>query len=190
MKYSIYAKRLIAILFTIFLLLYIAYKPYHGAMEFKGVVKSLFLLYFFIISQTLGIIHEGGHGVCYILNCPQFITALNGTIFQWGIPLLVGLYYKKRANYIAYYISLFILAISMDYTSWYISTANEGLYLPASKSFLGVDGYHDFNYILSRMGLLNYYEIISIVVKIGSIALMLYSYFMLMLNCLLFKEES
>ena len=135
----------------------------------------------------MGIIHEGGHGICYLLHCPKFITVLNGTIFQWGIPLLVGLYYKKRNNEVAYYIFLFILAISMDYTSWYISTANEGLYVPASKSFLGVDGYHDFNYMLSSLGLLSYCNAISIIVKIGSVVLMLYAYFMLMLNTVFSK---
>ena len=190
MKYTSNVKKLIAILFTLFFMLYLKYKPYYGVVEFNGILKTLFSLYFFIISQTLGIIHEGGHGICYLLHCPQFITALNGTVFQWGAPLLIGLYYKKRNNKIAYYISLFILAISMDYTSWYISTANEGLYVPASKSFLGVDGYHDFNYILSSLGLLNNYKAISIIVKISSIALMFYAYFKLILSTVFAERNS
>ncbi len=179
------AKKLIAILMTLFFLLYLKYKPYDGVGEISGIAQTLFSLYFFIINQTLGIIHEGGHGVCYIVHCPQFVTALNGTLFQWGIPLMIAFYYKRRGNQIAYFISLFVLAISMDYTAWYISTANEGLYVPANKSFLGVDGYHDFYYILSAMGLLKQYKAISIMIKIGSVILMFYAYLRVMV-CSLF----
>ena len=184
-KFTPNAKKIVAILFTLFFILYLKYKPYDGLIDMHGVVKTIFYLYFFVINQTIGIIHEAGHGVCYIFHCPQFITALNGTIFQWAVPLLIALYYKKRDNKVAYSIALFILAISMDYTAWYISTANEGLFLPASKSFLGVDGYHDFNYILTSLGLLNHYKAISILVKIGSIVLMFYAYFKLILNTVL-----
>ena len=188
-RYTPNVKKLIAILFTLFFILYLQYKPYDGLIGVLGAVKTLFYLYFFVINNTLAIIHEAGHGVCYILHCPQFITALNGTIFQWALPLLVAIYYKKRGNKVAYSIALFILAISMDYTAWYISTSNEGLYLPASKSFLGVDGYHDFNYILTSLGLLKHYKAISILVKIGSIVLMFYAYFMLILNTVLSTED-
>ncbi len=184
-KFTPNAKKIVAILFTLFFILYLKYKPYDGLIDMNGVVKTIFYLYFFVINQTIGIIHEAGHGVCYIFHCPQFITALNGTIFQWVVPLLIALYYKKRDNKVAYSIALFILAISMDYTAWYISTANEGLFLPASKSFLGVDGYHDFNYVLTSLGLLNHYKAISILVKIGSIVLMFYAYFKLILNTVL-----
>ena len=188
-KFTPNSKKLIAILFTLFFLLYLKYKPYNGIVDVHSAVKTLFYLYFFIINQTLGIIHEAGHGVCYILHCPQFITALNGTIFQWALPLFIAIYYKKRGNKVAYSIALFILAISMDYTAWYISTANEGLYMPASKSFLGVDGYHDFNYILTSLGLLKHYKAISILVKIASIVLMFYAYFKLILNTLLADKD-
>ena len=184
-KFTPNAKKIVAILFTLFFILYLKYKPYDGLIDMNGVVKTIFYLYFFVINQTIGIIHEAGHGVCYIFHCPQFITALNGTIFQWAVPLLIAFYYKKRDNKVAYSIALFILAISMDYTAWYISTANEGLFLPASKSFLGVDGYHDFNYVLTSLGLLNHYKAISILVKIGSIVLMFYAYFKLILNTVL-----
>jgi len=150
-----HTKQLILAVFFLFFLLYLNYKPYtatHHTME--GGVAFLFFIYHFIINQTLGIVHEGGHGVCYILPCPQFIMVLNGTLFQWLFPLGIGVYYRRRGNQMAFYAGLFILGISMDYTSWYMSTAHEGLHLPASKSFLGVDALHDFNYLFSALGLL------------------------------------
>ena len=179
------AKKLFIVLITLFFLLYLTYKPYDGLNQIdSSLLKRIFGLYFFVINQTLGIIHEGGHGVCYLLHCPQFMTALNGTLFQWGVPLGIALYYKRSQNLIAYYLTLFILAIPMDYTAWYISTSNQGLYLPASKSFLGVDGYHDFNYILSTLSRLKYYKILSVIVKISSIVLMFYAYFQIVIEIL------
>jgi hypothetical protein len=122
-------------------------------------------------------VHEGGHGVCYILSCPEFITAANGTVFQLLFPYLLGFISKKQGNIFGYYIGLFFLGFSMQYTAWYISTAHEGLHLAASKSFLGIDGYHDFNYILSVFGLVNFDWLISGIVKAGGYILMFYACF-------------
>jgi len=65
----------------------------------------------------------------------------------------------------------------MDYTAWYISTAPEGAYVPAAKSFLGLDGLHDFHYILTTLGLLAYSELIAMVLKLLSLIVMLRSVF-------------
>jgi len=152
----------VLVFFTLFLLLYIEYKPYSNTSHhITGIAEYLFSIYQFIINQTLGIVHEGGHGVCYILPCPQFIMVINGTVFQWLFPLGIGYYYKRKGNQIAFYMGLFILGISMDYTAWYMSTAHEGLYLPAHKSFLGVDALHDFNYIFTALGVMAYESLIS-----------------------------
>ena len=168
------AKKAVLILFTIFLLLYIKYKPYESTPhQITSITEYLFTIYQFMINQTLMIVHEGGHGVCYILPCPQFLTAAMGTIFQWGFPLGIAYYYRKRGNTIAFLIGIFILGIAMDYTAWYMSTAHEGLHLPAHKSFLGVDGYHDFNYIFSTLGVLAYASIISGIVRAIAYVLMI-----------------
>jgi hypothetical protein len=63
----------------------------------------------------------------------------------------------------------------LQYTAWYISTAHEGLILPAHKSFLGVDAIHDFNYMLSAMGLLAYESFIAAVTKFVAYVIMLIS---------------
>ena len=162
----------------IFLFGYFNYKPLeHSNRIINGGFEYIFYALYHLVYITLGIVHEGGHGVCYILHTPQIITALNGTLFQLLFPLLVGLYYLRRGNYLAFYIAIFILGVSFDFTSWYISISNEGLYVPAYKSFLGQEGYHDFNYILTYIGLIDYYKGISIFVHILSYLLMVISLF-------------
>ena len=96
-----------------------------------------------------------------------------GTVFQWLFPLGIAYYYKKRGNQIVFLIGLFVLGISMDYTAWYMSTAHEGLHLPAHKSFLGVDAMHDFNYIFSTLGVLAYESLISGITKMMGFLLMI-----------------
>ena len=159
---SLLAKRVTLGLFVLFLLLFPHYAPWEPNYQ-KGdsLLQMVFTLYFFVANQTLGIVHEGGHGICYILHCPEFITMMNGTIFQLLFPALIGYYYYKKANRFAMFIALFFVGFSLQYTAWYISTAHEGLVLPAHKSFLGVDAIHDFNYMLSSMGLLDYESVIA-----------------------------
>jgi hypothetical protein len=168
------AKKAVLVLFTLFLFLYIEYKPYATVPHhITGISGYLFTIYHFIINQTLGIVHEAGHGVCYILPCPKFAMVAMGTVFQWLFPLGIALYYRKKGNTMAFLIGLFILGISMDYTGWYMSTAHEGPILPAHKSFLGVDAYHDFYYIFNSLGVLAYESLISGVTRIIGYLLMI-----------------
>jgi len=166
-------KKSLFFLFTFFLLLYPHYSPYADHMTTW--VSHLFSLYSFVVNQTLGIIHESGHGVCYILPCPQFVMVLNGTLFQIGFPLGVAYYYRLKKNFFASYIALFITGISLQYTAWYISTVNEGKIVPASKSFLGVDGYHDFYYLFEKIGVLPFYAEIAFFVKSIAYGVMIYA---------------
>ncbi|MDR0467517.1 MAG: hypothetical protein LBG67_01550, partial [Campylobacteraceae bacterium] len=125
------------------------------------------------------------HGVCYLLPfVPEFLTALMGTVFQIGTPLLMAFYYKRRDNIFGFYAGLFFVGFATIYTAWYISTANEGLFLPASKSFLGIDGKHDFNYILDTLGVLRFNSFISWIVKIIAHFLMIYACFKMFLYSL------
>jgi len=169
-------KKTTAVLFVIFLMMFAHFKPYENSGHVVNrTTEQLFVLFHFITNQTLGIVHEGGHGVCYLLPCPEFLTALNGTVFQWLFPFLIGYYYKRREQPFGYLIGLFFLGMSMQYTAWYISTAHEGLHLSAAKSFLGVDGNHDFNYILTSLGLLKYDASIATITKVFAYLVMIYS---------------
>ena len=192
-KESLLAKKITLILIFIFLIWFIKYNPYTQRLyniDLNSLYSLIFYAYYFVINQTLGIVHESGHGVCYILSCPQFITALNGTIFQLLFPLLIGVYYKFKGDNFLFWLGVFFLGISLQYTAWYISTANEGLYVPASKSFLGVDGYHDFNFILTSLHLLKYYKIISNITYVISYIILFVSIIGMFLESFLIVEES
>ena len=169
-------KKVLTLLFFLFLISFSQYLPYEQYREpIDSIGSLLFSLYFFIFNQTLGIVHEGGHGVCYILHTPRFFTALNGTLFQLFFPLGIAYYYRRQGNNFASYIALFFVGFSLLYTAWYISTSGQGAIVSAQNSFLGVDGYHDFHYILSSMGVLKYYSSIAIVTKYISYLLIILS---------------
>jgi len=171
---SIPAKKVLLVLFVLFLLLFPQYAPWEPAyVQSDTLTHKIFTLYFFIVNQTLGIVHESGHGVCYILHCPEFITVANGTVFQLLFPGLIAYYYYKKGSLFAAMIALYFLGFSLQYTAWYLSTAHEGLILPAYKSFLGVDAYHDFNYMLSAMGLLTYESLIAGLTKFVAYVIMI-----------------
>ena len=177
------AKKVVLVLFTLFLFLYIEYKPYSAVPhQITNISEYLFTIYQFIINQTLGIVHEGGHGVCYILPCPQFMMVSMGTLFQWFFPLGIAYYYRRKGNHTAFYIGLFILGVSMDYTAWYMSTAHEGALLPAYKSFLGVDALHDFHYIFKTLGVLSYESLISGFTRVIAYLLMIGSVIAMFFN--------
>jgi len=170
------AKRVTLGIFVLFLLLFPHYTPWESNYtQSDTFIQKIFTLYFFVANQTLGIVHEGGHGVCYILSCPKFLTMANGTIFQLLFPGLISYYYYRKGNLFAAMIALFFVGFSLHYTAWYLSTAHEGLILPAHKSFLGVDAIHDFNYMLNAMGILAYESIIAGVTRFVAYVIMLLS---------------
>jgi len=175
------AKKVVALLFFFFLVSFNNYLPYEHQGEVNSSFwASLFNIYFFVFNQTLGIVHEGGHGVCYLFHCPEFITTLNGTLFQLLFPLGIAYFYRRKKNAIASYIALFFVGFSLLYTSWYISTSNHGAIVSAANSFLGVDGYHDFHLILSSLGVLEHYDIIATVTKVISYLIMYFSVAMML----------
>jgi hypothetical protein len=168
-----FVKKVLVLLFVVFLLLFPRYAPWAPhAMQDDTVVYQIFTLYFFVISQTLGIVHEAGHGVCYILPCPEFVMVANGTVFQLLFPGLIAYYYYKKGKRFAAWIGVFFLGLSLSYSAWYLSTAHEGALLPAHKSFLGVDALHDFHYMLSATGLLAYESLLTSLTRLVAYLLM------------------
>ncbi len=184
------AKKALFVIFALFLILFPKYAPYPPShIADHSMMKSIFDLYFFISSQTFGIVHEGGHGVCYVLHCPKFITVINGTVFQILFPLGIGYYYLRRGNLAAWYVGVFFAGFTMHNTAWYISTAHEGPILPAHKSFLGVDAYHDFYYILDTLGILAHDGTVAAIVRLIAYALMVWAVWKLYLFAFLSRES-
>lgn len=185
-----FAKKVLVVLFVFFLLLFPHYAPWAPQyVQDDTLLYRIFTLYFFIISQTLGIVHEAGHGVCYVLHCPEFVMVVNGTLFQLLFPGLIAYYYHKKGNAFAAWIAFFFLGLSLFYTAWYLSTAHEGALLPAHKSFLGVDAIHDFYYMLSAAGLLAYESFLASVTRFTAYFLMGISVLGMFLDAFLNHDE-
>jgi len=152
-------------------------------LNFDGIMLTLHNLF---TSANL-IVHESGHGVCYLLSCPEFITFANGTLFQLALPLIVIFYYKKRHNTLGVGLGLMWLAQNLIYVAWYMSYAQSPNKYPF---FLGGSATHDFWYMFSQLGVLEYDWFIAGAVRIFAVMLLLGSYFYLLFSAYFTKNET
>lgn len=120
-----------------------------------------FILYFTfnIGKQTLLdivnlLIHEGGHGIFKLFG--KFIHALGGTLMQIIIPGMFVIFYWIKRNKTGTQIFLVWLGQNFLNISVYASDAQAQILplLGGSKVF------HDWNYILRTVGLLEYDSVI------------------------------
>jgi len=140
-------------------------------LNFDGIMLSFHNL----VNGANMIVHESGHGVCYLLSCPQFMTSLNGTLFQLLLPMIFIFYYYKRANPLAVGLGVLWLAQNLVYVAWYMSYAQTPNKYPF---FLGGAATHDFWYMFSQLGILEYDGLIAGVVRAVALLLLFggYSY--------------
>jgi len=105
--------------------------------------------YFFIDNLNL-LIHEGGHGVFYIFG--DFIYTLGGTLMQIIIPSLVILY--ATTNFKRNILQWAIVWLGQNFfnIARYVSDAREKI-IPLLG---GKNVYHDWEWILGRLDLLEY----------------------------------
>ncbi len=144
----------------------------HGKMihlNFDGVMQSFHNL----LNSANMIVHEAGHGVCYLFACPELITALNGTVFQLLLPMIFIYYYYKRENSVLTGLGGIWLAQNLVYVAWYMSTSH----MPKRYPFFipGADQ-HDFWFIFREMGVYEYDWLISGSVRVIAVLLLLASY--------------
>lgn len=105
--------------------------------------------YFFIDNLNL-LIHEGGHGVFYIFG--DFIYTLGGTLMQIIIPSLVILY--AVTNFKRNILQWAIVWLGQNFLNIarYVSDARDKI-IPLLG---GKNVYHDWEWILGRLDLLEY----------------------------------
>jgi len=142
-------------------------------LNFDGIMLSLHNLF---TSANL-IVHESGHGVCYLFSCPKFISFINGTLFQLALPSFVVYYYTKRSNVLGVGLALMWLAQNLIYVAWYMSYSQTPNKYPF---FLGGSATHDFWYMFSQLGVLEYDWLIAGIVRAVAVLLLLSSYFYLL----------
>lgn len=105
---------------------------------------------FLFIDYLNLLIHEGGHGVFKIFG--GFIYTLGGTLMQIIIPLMFVVYYFLTKKKFLTQIFLIWLGENFFNISVYASDARSKK-LPLLG---GNNVYHDWNYLLSKTGLLEY----------------------------------
>ncbi len=142
-------------------------------LNFDGVMLSFHNL----INGANMIVHEAGHGVCYLLPCPQFFTFLNGTLFQLALPMIFIYYYYRRENRVLAGIGGIWLAQNLIYVAWYMSYSQTPNLYPF---FLGGSATHDFWFMFSQLGVLEYDWLISGFVRVIAVILLLSSYMYLL----------
>ena len=143
------------------------------AFNFDGIM----LMFHNLLMNGNMIVHESGHGICYLLPCSQFLTALNGTLFQLALPLIFIYYYHKRHNELALSLGFIWLAQNLVYVAWYMSYSQTPNLYPF---FLGGSAIHDFWYIFTQLGVLEYDWLISGVVRFTAGVILIRCHFYLL----------
>ncbi len=94
------------------------------------------------------VIHEAGHSILRLFG--EFIMILGGSLFQVLIPLIFSGYFFLRRDFFASSLLLSWLGYNLVNISVYISDS-----IAMQLELLGGDSViHDWNYLLTKMGLL------------------------------------
>ena len=136
-------------------------------------LESVLISLNYLVNIPTQWVHEAGHGVCYFFPCPQFLAALNGTIFQLLLPAAFIVYYRREGNAVLQGVSWFWLGQTLTYVAWYMSTAQTPNKYPSLIPYANV---HDFWFIFSQMGLLEYNGLFAGSVRFIAIVILLGSY--------------
>lgn len=122
------------------------------------------------------VFHEAGHVIFRLFG--SFMSVLGGSLLQLFVPLIVMLafIFKHRDNFAAS-IGLWWLSQSMMDLVPYISDARaQEMWLLGGVRGKDMPGIHDWNNILSRLGLLEYDQVLSTLLMVLAIGLMLLSF--------------
>ncbi len=141
---------------------------------YKLIFSILISLYFLYIAKNYTewhfldgvdlIFHEAGHTIFFFAN--EITVALMGSVFQVLVPIIFVLYFLRSYQPISASIILMWVGQSILNVSVYIKDAKD-MALP----LLGGDGVkHDWNFILTKLNIINYtYNIFSLVHIFGII---------------------
>jgi len=128
-------------------------KPWIGSIVLLPVIIWLSYnagKFIFLIDHFNLLIHEGGHGIFKIFG--SFIYTLGGTLMQIILPFLFVYYFVSHRQKLGVQISLVWLGQNLMNISIYATDAQE-----RSIPLLGGNKvYHDWHFLLGRMGLMQY----------------------------------
>ncbi|MGK9369914.1 hypothetical protein ACSSWA_13540 [Melioribacter sp. Ez-97] len=122
----------------------------------------------FLLDELNLLIHEGGHGVFAIFG--KFVYTLGGTLMQIIIPSLFIFYYYKEKKYNAARIFMLWLGQNLINISVYVADASE----KKLRLLGGNNVYHDWNYMLGELKLLEYDKTIGALFYVLAILVFIY----------------
>ncbi len=132
---------------------------------------SLFPLIDLLVAATMllaGIFHEGGHFLMMFLGSNHFIMVFGGTFFELFVPLMLISSAIRQRKLIAIWLFTFWLGEQLLHVSRYMASAKATLggIMKPEDTFLPIMGLaghitHDWHYMLSQVGLLEYDVILS-----------------------------
>jgi hypothetical protein len=125
-----------------------------------------------VIDNANLLFHEAGHVIFGFTG--EFIMMFGGTLMQMLVPISIIIYFFRKQDRFASVFGVWWLGQNMINIAYYISDARAQV-LP----LLG-GGRHDWNYLLTRIGLINQDELIGgIVFFTGSILMLVSVVYML-----------
>ncbi|PIQ88458.1 MAG: hypothetical protein COV72_08235 [Candidatus Omnitrophica bacterium CG11_big_fil_rev_8_21_14_0_20_42_13] len=119
-------------------------------------------------SDILGWLNWGIHELGHIIFSPfgQFMGITGGEITQFSAPILGMVNFWRQRDFFSIALCFGWLSCSLFKTAAYVADARS-ISLPMAVPFYsGGDIIHDWNYILTRMGLLDYDIALAVFIKI------------------------
>jgi hypothetical protein len=130
---------------------------------------------FLFIDMPNLIVHEGGHNLFGWFG--PTLGLWGGTLLQWLVPFLLATYFFTRRETAGFVFCLFFFFENWLYTATYMADARAQV-LPLVTTGDPEFAKHDFNAILSSLGVLNYDTTIAAVVRtlgwLGMIAVVIW----------------
>ena len=127
------------------------------------------------------IFHEAGHTLTFFFG--QFISIASGSVFQILIPALCCLYFYQQGQRYSASLLLFWVGQNVINVSVYAKDA-----IVMQLPLLGGDNVmHDWNYVLSAMGLLRLTPYIADIIFISGIGILFCAFYFSIINS---NEES
>ena len=114
-------------------------------------------------------IHELGHVVFRPFG--EFVMILGGSLFQCLVPVIAFAMFVKQGDYFAQAFAFGWLSTNLFSVATYCADARSML-IPL-LSIGGGDVYHDWNYILDRLGLLRFDHALAFLMRVAAVVSML-----------------
>jgi hypothetical protein len=112
------------------------------------------------------VIHESGH--LFFGWFGEFIGVIGGTVGQLFVPVAFTVYFFIQREFFSSAVSLFWSGQNFFWISVYVKDA-QAMALPLLSVGGGEDTIHDWNYILTKIGLLRWDQVIGTTVYITGI---------------------